>query len=83
MYLDDNWKEDYKDFLIKFGLYETKTKAEMLNKNFRLWGHKWLYDYEELKRSLEEIGCLNFKRCEIYKSDHPELCNLEPGKNLY
>jgi predicted SAM-dependent methyltransferase len=33
-----------------------KTRAEMLNISFRWWGHKWLYDREELQRRLIEAG---------------------------
>lgn len=67
-----------KDPTVKnFGLDFIKTKAERINITFRWWGHKWLYDWEELERRLKEAGCNNLKRCELRKSDHPELRNLE------
>ena len=52
----------------------------LLNKSnisFRYWGHKWLYDWEELERRLKEAGCDKIKRCEIIKSEHEVLKNLE------
>lgn len=77
MYLDNNWKETNKEFLEKFGLTGIQTKAEMLNVNFRWWGHKWLYDWEELERRLKDVGATQIKKCEIFKSDYCELNDLE------
>lgn len=77
MYLDDNWKENNKEFLEKFGLNFVQTKAEMININFRQWGHKWLYDWSELDRRLREAGCVDVKRGNFRESDYPELKNLE------
>lgn len=54
-----------------------KTKAESLNYSVRWWGHKWVYDWEELERRLKEAGCKNIKRVKLRKSSHPELRNLE------
>ncbi len=76
-YLNDNWKNDGNAFLSQFGLSHVQTKAELLNINFRAWGHKWLYDWEELERRLREVGAKNITRCTIHKSEHIELCNLE------
>lgn len=63
--------------ITKFGLGFIKTRAERINVGFRWWGHKWIYDYEELERRLREAGCENIKRCGLRKSKHPELRNLE------
>jgi predicted SAM-dependent methyltransferase len=54
-----------------------KTRAEWMNMSFRWWGHKWLYDWEELSRRLSEAGFKKHKRCMIYKSSHKALRNLE------
>lgn len=62
--------------LKKFGL-DIKTKAERLNASFRWWGHKWLYDWEELERRLGEAGCTKIRRCKHGESDRPELQGLE------
>lgn len=67
-----------KDPTIKnFRLDFIKTRAERINVGFRWWGHKWLYDWEELERRLREAGGENLKRCELYKSKHEPLRNLE------
>lgn len=76
-YLNPNWHIDEKEFLEKFHLNHIQTRAEKLNTEFRSWGHKWLYDWEELERRLKEAGCKNINQCKIYESNHPELKNLE------
>ena len=74
-YMDKNWKQ--KAFIKNFGLDFVETRAELLNMNFRNWGHKWLYDWEELERRLKQAGYTNIKRCKRGKSDHAELSKLE------
>lgn len=64
----------------KFGLDFIKTRAERINVGFRWWGHKWIYDWEELERRLKEAGCINIKRCQLSKSEHKELEKLEIRK---
>jgi len=64
----------------RFGL-GWKTKAERINMAFRAWGHKWLYDAEELERRLREAGCVNIKKCGFMHSDYEELRNLETRDN--
>ena len=76
-YLDDDWKEHNKAFLKKFGMDHIKTKAEMLNINFRNWGHKWLYDWEELERRLKDVGFAKIEQKKLRQSNYPELKNLE------
>jgi predicted SAM-dependent methyltransferase len=76
-YMDENWKENSKAFLEKFGLTFIQTRAERINIGFRWWGHQWLYDYEELERRLKEAGCEKIKRCPIFESEHDALKNLE------
>jgi predicted SAM-dependent methyltransferase len=63
--------------LKKFDLDFIKTRAERINIGFRWWGHKWIYDWEELSRRLKEAGCKKFERCQLRESKHPELRNLE------
>ena len=66
------------DQVIKtFNLDFIKTKAERMNIGFRAWGHKWIYDWEELERRLREAGCSKVTRCTLHKSKHKELRNLE------
>ena len=76
-YLDEDWKENGKAFLEKYGLAFIQTRAESINISFRCWGHKWLYDWEELERRLKEAGCEKIKRCHLFESEHNALRNLE------
>lgn len=73
-FLDPDWKND--PLITKFG-FKFKTRAERLNTVFRSWGHKWLYNAEELKRRLKEAGCNNVTQCKLNKSKYAELKNLE------
>ena len=41
------------------------------------WGHKIIYDPETLTRILEETGFKDIRQCEVSKSDHAALCNVE------
>ncbi len=63
----------------RFKMDYIKTKAERLNVSFRWWGHKWLYDWEELQRRMIDIGIQKKKmtRSKLNKSKHKELQNLE------
>jgi len=73
-----------KDPVIKtYGLDFIKTRAEWMNMSFRWWGHKWLYDWEELQRRLEEAGYTKVKRCKLNKSNYSELRNLETRSESY
>jgi predicted SAM-dependent methyltransferase len=74
-YNDKNWKK--KSFIKRFGLEFVETRAELLNMNFRWWGHQWLYDWDELERRLKQAGCTKYRRCKLRKSKHKELNNLE------
>lgn len=75
LYLDPKWK--HAPYLKKFNLQSVQTPAELLNMNFRWWGHKWLYDWKELERRLRAVGCKHLVRGELKKSKHAELRNLE------
>lgn len=67
-----------KDPIVKrFKFDFVKTKAEWMNMSFRWWGHKWLYDWEELERRLKQAGYTKIIRCKMGKSKHKELCGLE------
>ncbi|MDD3437693.1 MAG: methyltransferase domain-containing protein [Candidatus Gastranaerophilales bacterium] len=76
-YNNDNWKQDKAEFFQKFGLTFIQTKAELMNINFRCWGHQWLYDWEELTRRLREAGFTQIKQCKFKESEHIELVGLE------
>ncbi|HUT31514.1 MAG TPA: methyltransferase domain-containing protein [Sedimentisphaerales bacterium] len=54
-----------------------ETKGQMVNIAFRSWGHKYLYNEEDLINQLERVGFTKINRCDMNKSNHVELCNLE------
>lgn len=67
-----------KDPVIKeFKFDFVQTRAEWMNMSFRWWGHKWLYDWEELQRRLKQAGYTKIKRCKLRTSAHAELQKLE------
>ena len=41
------------------------------------WGHQIIYDPETLIRFLEEVGFKGVRQCEMSKSDHAALCDVE------
>lgn len=74
-YLHVPLKDDpvIKAFKIDF----VRTRAEWMNMSFRWWDHKWLYDWEELERRINDAGYTKVKREKLRKSKHPELRDLE------
>lgn len=77
LYKDNNWRD--RPIINNHGLHFVKTRAEMVNMSFSWWGHKWLYDWEELSRRLEEVGYAKkkIKRCNIRESSYIQLRDLE------
>jgi predicted SAM-dependent methyltransferase len=71
-FVNDSWRDDFKKAQIP-----CNTRCEMLDMSMRGWGHLYLYNYEELEYRLKNSGFINISRKELYKSDYPELCNLE------
>ncbi len=76
-YTHPDWENQIVPYLPELGLGFVKTRAELININFRAWGHRWLYDWEELERRLKEAGAKNIKQCAWHQSEHDELKNLE------
>lgn len=58
-----------------------RTRAEMLNIAFRWWGHRWLYDRDELHRRMHEAGFEDIVDAEWSGSRHDALRNLETRKD--
>lgn len=48
-----------------------------LNRGFRAWGHKFLWNAAMLERSLQYAGFAGVDWCEYGRSRHPELVGLE------
>jgi len=74
-YNSEDWKNQ--DWLSWPEHQFIQTRAEMLNISFRWWGHKWLYDHEELHRRIYEAGFSDVHNVEWGKSDVVELRNRE------
>lgn len=77
VYNNPNWREENEESLNKVGLGFIKTKAEYMNINFRWWEHKWLYDWEELERRLNEAGFKNIEPHKLKESNIIDLKDLE------
>jgi predicted SAM-dependent methyltransferase len=75
LYLDPKWRD--RPLITKFGLQFIQTPAELMNMSFSWWGHKWIYDYEELVRRLNEAGFTNIAKQKLRKSQHKDLRDLE------
>jgi len=75
------YNRDFKNqdwFPAGFEFVETRGRA--INMAFRWWGHQYVYNEEELIGQLIKVGFQNIKRCELNKSNYPELSDLETRK---
>lgn len=59
------------------GVWEPKTKAQMLNEGMRLWGHQFLYDAPELFEAIGGAGFQNIRACGYKKSSYAELVEID------
>ena len=77
LYKDNKWKS--RPIIKNHGFQFVKTRAELVNMSFSWWGHKWIYDWEELCRRLDEVGFTknNIKRCKLKNSTYKDLVGLE------
>jgi predicted SAM-dependent methyltransferase len=80
------------DLAYAISLYEYGRKAEMLNNFFFVEGkgnyfarHKYMYDYELIKESLEQAGFLDITRCDYQKGKTPDihLLDVYPKESLF
>lgn len=78
-YQSEDWKNQ--DWLTGSESVGIRTRAEMLNVAFRNWGHKWLYDEEELVRRLAEAGFAETMFMGWGDSLDPQLRALERRKD--
>lgn len=51
--------------------------AQVLNDALRLWGHRWIYDEEDLRARLEQAGFGDIVRCVPGESRHAALRGVE------
>lgn len=75
-YRNGDWKSRF-DWVNWPELSFISTRAEMINIAFRWWGHKHLYDREELARALTEAGFDNFRFVNSGESELEDLRGLE------
>jgi predicted SAM-dependent methyltransferase/glycosyltransferase involved in cell wall biosynthesis len=81
-YVSTDWRGDGDMF--RLGFDWVQNRCEMLNFGMREWGHKHLYNEEELLRIARMSGLEPVKRCAHGKSDRPEFVGRETrkGSNL-
>lgn len=54
--------------------------VSVINNFYRDWGHQYIYDYDVIHSTFEEIGFNNIQKLALNQSTHPELCGLEHEK---
>jgi len=83
-YIIEKYNTDWKnqDWLSWPGYEFIRTRGRMVNVVFRWsWGHKYLYNEEDLRAQLTGAGFQRIVRCEWNKSSHSELAGLETRKD--
>jgi predicted SAM-dependent methyltransferase len=77
--LIEGYREDWRRFdWVNWPEYSfIKTRAEMINMAFRWWGHRHLYNREELARALGEAGFRRFSFVKNGESIYEDLRGLE------
>lgn len=68
-WLNDEWK--------RFGYNYVANRCEMLNLGMREWGHRWVYNEEELVRLASLAGLTFGARCNLNESPHECFRGLE------
>jgi predicted SAM-dependent methyltransferase len=66
------------DFYWRLPIY---SKAIVVNKYFRSWGHQFIYDYELLRIMCREIGFSDVTREGVGSSSYPQLRGIENHGN--
>ncbi|MGZ4846327.1 MAG: class I SAM-dependent methyltransferase [Halobacteriota archaeon] len=72
---DTDWSDQ--DWLSRPEHETINTKGKMINASFRWWGHRYLYDEDDLREQLARTGFTQIQRCTIHESDYEDLRNLE------
>ena len=77
--LVDNFQNDWRCMdWVKWPQFAfIQTRAEMINIAFRWWGHRHLYNREELERALKSSGFKNIRFEAPGQSQHQDLRGLE------
>jgi predicted SAM-dependent methyltransferase len=69
--------EDYARFLDDITGKRHESACQVLNDYLRLWGHRFVYDEEDLRAKLHDAGFEQVARCEPGESEHAPLRGLE------
>ena len=73
-YLGD-WRRQ--EWLEEPAYSDIDTASHMLNVGFRSWGHRYLYDVDDLGMRLAGGGFADVRECRFGESEHPDLKDLE------
>lgn len=73
-YVSGEWRQPWMD---KYGYAWIRTRAEALNVQMREWGHKWLFNEEELRRLGEFAGLERATRHALNASQDAMLAGRE------
>jgi predicted SAM-dependent methyltransferase len=72
---ENSWRDQ--EWLKDPGYAEIDTAANMLNFALRSWGHRYVYDFDDLQVRLSAVGFSKIQRMEWGASEHEELRGLE------
>ena len=75
-YQNEDWRKESGEW-IRYGYDWVATRAEQMNLAMREWGHRWLYNEEELVRLALAAGLSARGRCSYGASEDPVLRGLE------
>lgn len=76
--LVDRYHGDWRDQTwLRDGAYEITSRAQMLNVALREWGHRYVYDFDDLASRLRAAGFTTVERVESGGSAQPQLRGLE------
>lgn len=68
---------DYLDFFNQLTGMHNQRAGQVLNHYMRLWGHRYVYDEEDLTAKLKQVGFGRVERVEPGESEHEALRGLE------
>lgn len=58
------------------------SSCDLINESMHSWGHKFLYDFNQLERILSEIGFFKVNRCQWNKSKYHDLEGRETRNSV-
>ena len=70
-------RADYARFLDRETGKQHFQPCQILNDYMRLWGHQYIYDEEDLRARLQQVGFVQIRRWEPGESEHGRLRGIE------